>query len=65
MELNYKITPEITSPTSFLLHEEEWTDPVGNLFHQYKTAIIETREKAIREGLIALGWVPPPETNNQ
>lgn len=35
------------------------TDIVGDLVHQKSTWVINTREKAIRNALIALGWTPP------
>lgn len=68
MKLNYTATPSIISPESFWLHEEQWvtegtTDLVDELTRQYTVRLFDTREKAIREGLIALGWTPPPEEN--
>lgn len=70
MKLNYTATPSIISPTSFRLEITEFTeDSIGgalyDTYKRYSTAVIDTREKAIREGLIALGWTPPLEESNK
>ena len=65
MKLNYTAIPSITSPTSFRVDTVEFMgnhpgDILSDTYRKYSTSVLETREKAIREGLIALGWTPPP-----
>lgn len=37
-------------------------DPMNDLVGRVTRYMIDTREKQIREGLIQLGWTPPPST---
>jgi hypothetical protein len=43
----------------FALHEEAHF-PYDDLLRQYTRILVDTRDAKIREGLIALGWTPPP-----
>ena len=53
-KLTYKATPEIDDMGFLNIREE--------INGRFQTMIVDTREKAIREALITLGWTPPPDS---
>lgn len=65
MKLNYTATPRIEDGAVLWIDEEHWSEgfPNGSALNDYiqsyATMCADTRNKAIREGLIALGWTPP------
>ena len=56
------IIPEINPGTGIVrLHETLETPGLGDTIKQLSMFICDTREKAMREALIKLGWTPPPD----
>lgn len=55
-KLTYKAKPEIVDDQIVCIREE--------LNGRFSHLVVDTREKAIRDGLIALGWTPPTPTGN-
>lgn len=53
-KMTYKATPEIVDDQIICIREE--------LNGQFSHMVVDTREKAIRAGLIALGWTPPEDS---
>lgn len=64
-ELKRKFELKILSPTSFEIFEtaEDNGFDISRAMVQYYKTTIDTRERCIREGLIALGWTPPQGTD--
>lgn len=54
---------KILSGGAFEVHETEYDPmkPMREAVHRYHVTRVETKEKLIRDGLIALGWTPPPD----
>lgn len=44
--------------------EEHTMDTLGLLLKKHAVTIVHTRDRAIREALIRLGWTPPPAPRN-
>jgi hypothetical protein len=51
------------SDDAFEVHETEYDPmkPMREAVHRHHVTRVETKEKLIRDGLIALGWTPPPD----
>lgn len=56
--LSYKVTPVVFKNTGTIMFEEE----LNGLKATWQKMVMQTQEQAVREGLIALGWTPPPDT---
>ncbi len=52
---------ELSVKDSCVIVAQSIDDPMGDLVGRVTRHMIDTREKQIREGLIKLGWTPPPE----
>lgn len=52
---------ELSVKDSCVIVAQSIDDPMGDLVGRVTLHMIDTREKQIREGLIKLGWTPPPE----
>lgn len=50
-----------TMPDEIILVDINEPDPVNAAIKRLNCEVYSLREKAIKEGLIKLGWTPPPE----
>ena len=58
----YSIVPELIDQQKVVLHEHHNLHNImDEKMREFQQTIVETRDKAIREALIALGWTPPQE----
>lgn len=56
---------EVDKEDGTLKWTEGWDHGQDNLMDTLYRRIIQTREDHIREGLIKLGWTPPPDKSKQ
>ncbi|HOW46105.1 MAG TPA: hypothetical protein P5305_01455 [Rubrivivax sp.] len=64
MIITHTLKPSVDLAAGAILLEElseEQLDIGGKLFKRHAIAVVHTRDQAIREALIKLGWTPPPE----
>ena len=59
-KLEYKAVPELLEDGKFKVNESMY-DHEQRIVKKWTTGIIDTKEFAIRNALIALGWTPPPK----
>ncbi len=50
-----------TMPDEIILVDINHPDPVKAAIKKISCEVFSLREKAVRDGLIKLGWTPPPE----
>lgn len=55
--MRWKVVVQAFPEHQCLMIEEGWEDILDNVIHE----MLDVKEKAIREGLIRLGWTPPQE----
>jgi hypothetical protein len=53
---------DLTVKDACVIVDQSIDDPMRDLVGRVTRYMIDTREKQIREGLIKLGWTPPPST---
>ena len=59
--MRWQFTPKIDFTSGNIEFLNAQSDMRG-IMHNTHLEIIRTKEKSVREALIALGWTPPPET---
>lgn len=45
----------------FIRLEVQIDSPIDKIATEFYTVVVDSQDKLIREGLIKLGWTPPPE----
>lgn len=63
MQLNTRITPKVDLLAGTITIEEftEPPAPFGEIIARHAIHVVNTRDKAVRDALICLGWTPPRE----
>lgn len=57
----YSVVPSVKGDKIYL---EEFHESFNNLRKDHYQLVLDLKEKAVREALIALGWTPPPDGSN-
>jgi len=61
--MNFKVTPEVDFETEEVRLKLETS--YKEMVTQVSREVLRTKEKAVRAGLIALGWTPPGEDKEE
>jgi DNA-binding HxlR family transcriptional regulator len=59
----HRIVPSIDKARGLLALNEFSVNPLVDVHERFARTVVDTRDKAIRDALIALGWTPPPGTS--
>jgi hypothetical protein len=63
-DYKFKLTPKVDFDACTVEIEEHIASPFDEVIGNYYKTIVNTKDKMIRDGLIALGWTPPEDGFN-